>query len=89
MLDDLPLAQCEDMQDSAPTRCRHGSRGRKSNKEEVTEEANEEQGLSAEGAAPAKAAKATKAIKLGHAAVRTHSPYAAACTKSRADDLQK
>ena len=27
--------------------------------------------------------------KLGHAAVRTHSPYAAACTKSRADDQQK
>ena len=29
VLDDLPVAQCEDMQDSAPARCRHGSRGRK------------------------------------------------------------
>ena len=49
------------MQDSAPARC-HGSRGQKSNKEEVTKEANTEQGMiSAEDAAPAEATKATKA----------------------------
>ena len=47
------------MQDSAPAHCRHGSRGRKSNKEEAAKE----QGISAEDAAPPKATKAAKAIK--------------------------
>ena len=29
VLDDLPVSQCEETQDSAPACCRHGSRGRK------------------------------------------------------------